>query len=78
MLTCQVNKSKPIAIYKKSQNLNNYRSSDNSDNSDNFTDNSIIQDEYSLKKNFFDPNKFSPPNDWSARLIYRLNNKYTN
>tara|TARA_B110001450_G_scaffold256463_1_gene287083 strand:- start:11987 stop:12205 length:219 start_codon:yes stop_codon:yes gene_type:complete len=72
MLTCQVNKSKPIAIYKKSQNYKN------SDNSDNFINNPIIQDEYSLKKNFFDPNKFSPPNDWSARLIYRLNNKYTN
>ena len=30
--------------------------------------------EYSLKQNFFDPNKSSPPNSWNSRLILRLEN----
>ena len=28
--------------------------------------------EYSLKQNFFDPNKSSPPNSWNTRLLQRL------
>jgi|TARA_B110000495_G_C22465349_1_gene289157 hypothetical protein len=30
--------------------------------------------EYSLKQNFFDPNKASPPNSWNSRLLSRLEN----
>ena len=30
--------------------------------------------EYSLKKNFFDPNKSSPPNSWNSRLLSRIEN----
>ena len=28
--------------------------------------------EYGLKRNFFDPNKHSPPNSWNTRLMLRL------
>lgn len=28
--------------------------------------------EYGLKRNFFDPNKCSPPNSWNTRLMLRL------
>lgn len=28
--------------------------------------------EYSLKQNFFNPNKSSPPNSWNTRLLSRL------
>jgi hypothetical protein len=28
---------------------------------------------YALKENFFDPNKSSPPNFWSCRLLERMN-----
>ena len=28
--------------------------------------------EYNLKKNYFDPNKSSPPNPWNARLLSRI------
>ena len=28
--------------------------------------------EYCLKRNFFDPNKCSPPNSWNTRLMMRL------
>lgn len=28
--------------------------------------------EYNLKKNYFDPNKFSPPNPWNVRLLSRI------
>jgi hypothetical protein len=31
-------------------------------------------DTFDLKKNFFDPNKNSPPNNWTIRLIGRLKN----
>lgn len=40
--------------------------------------------EYSLKQNFFNPNKSSPPNSWNERLLSRLeyynkkNNNYNN
>jgi len=37
---------------------------------------SNIQDEYSLKQNFFDPNKSSPPNHWNQRLLQRIGNSY--
>ena len=32
--------------------------------------------EYNLKQNFFNPNKFSPPNLWQERLLSRLENYY--
>ena len=35
-------------------------------------------DEYSLKQNFFNPNKFSPPNEWNIRLEYRLHHNNSN
>ena len=28
--------------------------------------------EYELKSNCFDPNKFSPPNSWNSRLMIRI------
>ncbi len=28
--------------------------------------------EYNLTRNFFDPNKSSPPNSWNTRLLLRL------
>lgn len=34
--------------------------------------------EYSLKQNFFDPNKSSPPNSWNSRLLMRLENYQSN
>ena len=34
---------------------------------------SNIQSEYSLKQNFFDPTKSSPPNDFMLKLTSRLN-----
>ncbi len=32
--------------------------------------------EYSLKQNFFDPSKSSPPNEFMLKLHIRLNNFY--
>ena len=32
--------------------------------------------EYNLKLNFFNPNKFSPPNPWHERLLQRLDSFY--
>lgn len=32
--------------------------------------------EYCLKQNFFNPNKFSPPNNWNERLKQRLASSY--
>lgn len=34
--------------------------------------------EYSLKQNFFDPNKSSPPNSWNSRLLMRLEHYRSN
>ena len=34
---------------------------------------SNIQSEYSLKQNFFDPTKSSPPNDFMLKLQLRMN-----
>ena len=33
--------------------------------------------EYSLKRNFFDPSKSSPPNDFMIKLHMRFNKYYT-
>jgi hypothetical protein len=33
---------------------------------------SIVQSEYSLKQNFFDPTKSSPPNDFMLKLQIRM------
>jgi hypothetical protein len=33
--------------------------------------------EYSLKQNFFDPSKSSPPNDFMIKLNMRINKYYT-
>ena len=74
--------SKPIAIPK---NLNNsnviYDNNEyifdneyillNDNNNIQLKDNNIP---YSLKENFFDPNKSSPPNFWSNRLLDRFQN----
>jgi len=32
----------------------------------------VYNNEYELKLNCFDPNKFSPPNSWNSRLMIRL------
>ena len=69
MSNCEFIKSKPITI-NYLQNFQNYN------NSENFTNKLIDQDEYCLKKNFFNPDKSSPPNNWNTRLIHRLNSKY--
>ena len=34
------------------------------------------QDEYSLKQNFFDPSKSSPPNEFMIKLHMRMNRYY--
>lgn len=34
---------------------------------------SITKGEYSLKQNFFDPSKSSPPNEFMAKLRMRMN-----
>ena len=39
---------------------------------------SKITDEYSLKQNFFDPNKGSPPNSWNNRLLQRIGSNKNN
>ena len=63
-----VKKNLPINI--KYNNFQNY-----SNTSENLLiDNENNYDVYELKKNFFNPNKSSPPCDWSFRLHYRLNN----
>lgn len=36
-----------------------------------------ICNEYDLRKNIIDPNKFSPPNGWNNRLFIRLDKKNT-
>jgi hypothetical protein len=33
----------------------------------------LIKGEYSLKQNFFDPSKSSPPNEFMAKLHMRMN-----
>ena len=38
--------------------------------------NALCKD-YSLTKNFFDPNDCSPQNNWNIRLIKRMNNYFT-
>ena len=35
--------------------------------------NSLTKGEYSLKQNFFDPSKSSPPNDFMIKLHKRIN-----
>tara|TARA_B100001769_G_scaffold271065_1_gene263267 strand:+ start:8625 stop:8882 length:258 start_codon:yes stop_codon:yes gene_type:complete len=35
-----------------------------------------LNNEYSLNKNFFDPNECSPPNEWNNRLKNRINNYF--
>tara|TARA_Y100000768_G_C23859449_1_gene624978 strand:- start:209 stop:466 length:258 start_codon:yes stop_codon:yes gene_type:complete len=35
-----------------------------------------LNSEYSLNKNFFDPNECSPPNEWNNRLKNRINNYF--
>jgi hypothetical protein len=35
-----------------------------------------LGDEYSLKQNFFDPTKSSPPNDFMIKLHMRINKYY--
>ena len=37
----------------------------------------LIKGEYSLKQNFFDPSKSSPPNDFMIKLNMRINKYYT-
>lgn len=37
-------------------------------------ENILIEDQYSLKSNIFDPGKMSPPDKWNYRLKKRLNN----
>ena len=78
----------PISIKKNYNTFQNYCNDDNNSENFIFLDKCLtnvrlkkstqfdttdIQDEYCLKKNFFNPNKFSPPNNWSVRLDYRLN-----
>ena len=36
----------------------------------------IRNDDYSLKQNFFDPTKSSPPNDFMLKLHLRMNKYY--
>lgn len=56
--------SRPIKINKTN---NNYKSLDlHKDNNDIFD----------LKQNFFDPNKGSPPNNWTNRLMERIEKYY--
>jgi hypothetical protein len=50
--------SQPIPIPKKTNNPKFYK-------------NKITECE--LKLNFFNPDKFSPPNSWNTRLMLRLN-----
>jgi hypothetical protein len=34
----------------------------------------IYNEQYDLKKNCFDPDKSSPPNSWTSRLLERIEN----
>ena len=69
--------SKPIAIPKNVNNSNIIYDNNseyislNNDINIHLKDNNIP---YSLKENFFDPNKSSPPNFWSNRLLDRFQN----
>ena len=61
------NRSKPIRIIKTNSNIV----------SEHNVETYIYKEEeeydtFDLKKNFFDPNKSSPPNNWTIRLIGRL------
>ena len=63
--------SKPISIPKK-VNRNIYNNEYVSLNDNNTIQSNYSNNPYSLKENFFDPNKSSPPNFWSNRLLDRF------
>ena len=68
--------SKPIAIPKNVNNSNIIYDNNeyillNDNNNIQLKDNNIP---YSLKENVFDPNKSSPPNFWSNRVLDRFYN----
>lgn len=65
--------SKPINIPKK-VNRNIYNNEYVSLNDNNTIQTNYSNNPYSLKENFFDPNKSSPPNFWSNRLLDRFQN----
>jgi hypothetical protein len=68
-------KSRPITIH--NFNIDNAYNIDNSSQyCKHYQD--LNYDEYSLKQNFFNPNKSSPPNDWTLRLEYRLHHNNSN
>jgi len=68
---CHINKSSNFIPIPTTLNYYNAYNIDTSSQYCKHYDN-IKYDEYSLKENFFNPNKFSPPNEWNLRLEYRL------
>jgi len=57
--------SNPIKI--KKLNIKNFEKNE---------ENEIINDSYDLKQNFFDPEKGSPPTNWTTRLLERMEKYY--
>jgi hypothetical protein len=58
--------SKPIVIRERSNNININQ------NLSTTMKNQSPKGEYSLKQNFFDPSKSSPPNDFMIKLHMRM------
>lgn len=44
----------------------------NKNNCDNKKNNNAVNTQYSVKQNVFNPDKFSPPNQWNIRLLNRF------
>ena len=68
----QINKNK----IKNSQNNSKSNIITNNSKSNIITNNSksniITNTQYSIKQNVFNPDKFSPPNQWNIRLLNRF------
>jgi hypothetical protein len=59
-----MNNPSPSIIYERSKPITIPRSNIVKENKNGI--------EYNLTRNFFDPNKSSPPNSWNTRLLIRL------
>jgi hypothetical protein len=66
-----MNNSKLCVIHERSKNIPIMQNSPTKKKDENYFK------EYSLKQNFFDPSKSSPPNDFMLKLKLRMNHYET-
>jgi hypothetical protein len=67
--------SQPISIpYKNNIKINLNANIDEMSSMSSDRDTASEHEQYDLKMNCFDPNKFSPPHDWTNRLLERIEN----